>query len=137
MTEEHKKAIGEYQCSGCVNGPALSCFEKTEFGVGCGKHIAGTIIPPFGYVFLGLPKGFNRLGPKNDMKPFIYDKLEDQWTFNKFNVPVWKYKNEHGHTLVRYLQPRNNNPGLSIFLEDCLDKIDCLEISKEDVDFMS
>jgi hypothetical protein len=83
MTEEQKKAVSEYQCSGCINGPALTCFKNANFGIGCGDHKAGTIMCGYGHIFLGLPKGFNRLGDKTDLKPFIYDKLSDHWGFDK------------------------------------------------------
>ena len=39
-------------------------------------------------------------------------------------------------TLVRGFIPRRNEPFLHIFLENCLDKIDCLEITNEDIEDM-
>jgi hypothetical protein len=32
--------------------------------------------------------------------------------------------------------PRKNEPFLHIYLENCLDKIDCLEITEEDINQM-
>lgn len=139
MEENVKNAIEEYQCSGCMNGGGISCFEQNKVGgIGCGKHRAGTIVSGgIGKIFLGMPKGFNRLGEYNDMKPIIWDKFKDSnWEYNQFNRPVWKYLNESGHTIVRGLMPRRNEPFLHIYLENCMDKIDCLEITQEDIDKM-
>jgi hypothetical protein len=133
------EAVKEYQCSGCVDGPALECFkastEKEEWQ--CVAHVPGTMIgSPYGIstVFLGLPKGFDKLGPlpPKDMKIHIFKTLAEGWGYNMFNVPVWKYKNAAGHTLVRGLRPRTNHPFIHIFLEDCRDKIACLELTDED-----
>ena len=66
MQEIIKSAVETYQCSGCVSGSSIKCFNscpdfKTNYA--CDSHVAGTIIMPhIGTVFLGLPKGFNRLG---------------------------------------------------------------------------
>jgi len=136
MKAKIKKAIEEYQCPGCVTGCDVSCFENYHSGVGCGKHHAAMILPGVGKIFLGIPKGFCRLGEYTKLKPHIYTVLDDHGKYDMWNIPTWKHKNEAGHTLVRGLMPRRNEPFLHIYLEDCLDKIDCLEISKEDIDGM-
>jgi hypothetical protein len=136
MKREIKKAIEEYQCSGCVVGHNTSCFEQNEAGVGCGKHVAGTIMSGVGTLFLGMPKGFNRLGVHAEMKPIIFDTFaSSDWQYNKFNIPAWKYL-FNGHTFVRGMMPRRNEPFLHVFLEDCLDKIDCRLITQDDTDQM-
>jgi hypothetical protein len=124
-----KKAIEEYQCSGCMIGGDITCFKPTENGCGCGKHSAGTGIVSIGFIFLGMPKGFNRLGKFEDMILNIYETFDDH--YDKFNVPVWKYLSKDGHTFVRGLRPRKNEPFINIFLENCMDKINCLEITEE------
>ena len=142
MDKNISEAVERYQCSGCVAGYNTSCFKKNQdAGVGCGKHLAGTMIISIGTIFIGLPKGFNRLGHLVKMKPIMFKNFkefsESDWgNYEKFNIPVWKHLDEHGNTLVRGLMPRRNEPFLHIFLEDCLDKIECLEISKEDIDNM-
>jgi hypothetical protein len=93
-----------------------------------------------------MPKGFNRLGcsfgDEQQLKIEIYEKFDEEevWMGNhpmgKFNVPCWKYLNEFGHTLVRGLRPRKNEPFLHIFLEDCRDKIGGIEITKEELEEM-
>lgn len=135
MDDNVKKAVEEYQCSGCVVGSNISCFQLNTSGVGCGRHCAGTALFGIGFVFLGMPTGFNRLGKDQNLKPNIYETFEsfDWGGYDKFNVPVWKYLSTDGHTFVRGLSPRVNQPFIHIFLEDCMDKINCLEIFEDDV----
>lgn len=135
MEDKQKIAIEDYQCSGCVSGSDIECFEKGDH-LECGKHSSGTICSGIGHIFLGMPTGFDRSGPFKDMKIKIFDSFEKGWCYDKFNIPVWKYKNENNHILVRGILPRINQPFLHIFLEDCLNKIACLEITKEDIELM-
>lgn len=139
MKRKIKNAIEEYQCSGCVIGGDVSCFAVNQSGgIGCGKHHAGTIVyPGVGNIFLGMPKGFNRLGEYTKLKPNIYETFEaSDWKYDMFNIPVWKYLSPDGHTFVRGMIPRRNDSFIHIFLEDCIDKINCLEVSQEDIDGM-
>lgn len=135
MDKKIKDFIENYQCPGCVCGSDISCFEKGS-GIECDKHVVGTLIMGIGKIFLGMPHGFNRLGFVEEMKINGFETLSDGWGYDKFNIPVWKYLNEHGNTLVRGLSPRTNAPFLHIFLEDCLSEIDCYEITLEDLNGM-
>jgi len=138
MDEEIKEAIEEYQCSGCTSGSDTSCHTSAFGGVGCGRHSAGTIMHGVGKLFLGMPIGFNRLGVHERLQPVMYKEYSDHSKsgYNMWNIPNWKHLNEDGHTIVRGLMPRRNEPFLHIFLEDCIDKINCLEISAEDIEGM-
>lgn len=137
MKIETENAIKEYQCSGCIHGSNLSCYEKESSGIGCGKHLAGTMEPGIGFIFLGLPLGFNRLGKYKDLKPNIYETFESsKWCYDKFNIPVWKYLSEKGHTFVRGFMPRLNEPFIHIFLENCVNKINCYEVTQNDLEKM-
>jgi len=138
MNDKVKNAIEEYQCSGCASGCDISCFEaNNRGGIGCGRHIAGTIGGDIGTFFLGMPKGFNRLGEYTSLKPNIYNTFESsEWTYNMWNIPVWKHLSKDGHTFVRGFMPRRNAPFIHVFLENCLDRINCLEITQDDVDGM-
>jgi hypothetical protein len=136
MDEKLSFAIKEYQCSGCMSGYNLECFQQNDVqGVGCGKHYAGTGITHIGKIFLGLPRGFNRLGEQKDLKPIIFDTFDDKY-YNMFNVPVWKHLDEHGNTLVRGMMPRRNEPFIHIYIGNHIDKINCLEITKQDIEEM-
>ncbi len=131
-----KKAVEEYQCPGCVVGSDISCYEK-GYNEACKRHVVGTSgYPAIGRFFLGMPRGFNRLGPCNEQTIKIFRKLEDGWTYDKFNVPVWKYKDQNGNVIVRGISPRINFPFIHVFLEDCLGEIKCLEITEKDISEM-
>lgn len=137
MEERFKNAVEKYQCMGCTRGSDISCFQKhrREEDKCCSAHSAGTFLSGIGKILLGMPKGFNRLSFSEKTEVNIFDKFEDGWGYNKFNVPTWKYLYE-GHTLVRGLSPRTNYPFIHVFLEDCRDKIDCIEITDDDIKAM-
>lgn len=138
METKFKLAIETYQCSGCISGGDISCFENiNNYGIGCQKHQSGTMVSGIGNIFLGMPKGFNRLGEQFRLKPFIYDTFESSvWEYNMWNIAVWKYLSQDGHTFVRGIMPRKNEPFIHIFLENCIDKINCLEITQDDINGM-
>jgi hypothetical protein len=132
VDKQQQFAVQEYQCPGCVNGPFPTCFRESDAGIGCGKHCAGTMrMPSPGLILLGMPKGFNRLGPCEHTSFSIFRTRKDGWEYDFLGVPVWKFKDEHGNTLVRGFRPRINHPFIHIFLEDCMDKIECIEITPE------
>lgn len=138
MKSKLKKAIEEYQCTGCIKGCDISCYEPKEgFGIGCGKHFAGTYISSIGKVFLGMPKGFNRLGKSEETKIQIYNSYEEcDWKFDMWNIAIWKHLDKNGNTLVRGIMPRRNEPFIHVFLENCIDKINCFEITEEHINQM-
>lgn len=138
MEESIKKAIEEYQCPGCVCGMDIRCYKPCEDGEGvqCDKHACGTLMTGAGLFFLGMPKGFNRTGQlEHEQKVLIFEKAKDYLGFNMWNVPVWKHL-DGCNTIVRGLSPRINYPFIHVYLENCMDKIDCLEITKDDIDSM-
>ena len=132
--------VTEYQCPGCVCG-GNSCYKPCNNSYGCKNHVAGTMASGIGLFFLGMPKGFNRLGLLDDygknqaMQIHIFENISEAWINDKFNIAVWKYF-DGKNTIVRGLQPRLNIPFLFIILGDCRDKIDCLEITAQDIEFM-
>lgn len=129
---EHKSIIENYQCAGCVCGSDTKCYEKGD-NVECGKHVVGTRIMGLGRIFLGMPKGFNRQGPVEDMGMQIFENFDKGWGYNKLNLPVWKHLDEYGNTLVRGISPRTNTPFLHVFIGDCMDRISCLQITSSDL----
>ncbi len=126
-----KKWVKEYQCPGCLNFPE-TCYETRSNNIACKNHVPGTIQSNVGLLFLGLPKGFCRLGVYRGMQLQFFE-LFDPHYYDIYNIPVWKYKNENGHVFVRGLMPRLNQPFLHIYLIDCFDKIDCQIISDDDI----
>lgn len=136
MENQINSCVKEYQCCGCVSCDSPSCFKNADYGIGCGSHRPGTIIMGRGALFLGLPKGFNRLGNQKDLMLTIFETYESGWKYDKFNIATWKHLTENGHTIVRGMSPRINEPFLHVYLENCLDKVNCLEITKEDMEEM-
>lgn len=140
MDKKIKQAIEDYQCAGCVNGSNTKCGkfiqDTANESLRCLSHCAGTAMSGAGRFFLGMPKGFCRLGKDNDAVIYIFQNLGEWSGYDKFNVPVWKYVNEKGHTFVRMFMPRLNQGWLQVFLEDCRDKIECVEITADDMKSM-
>lgn len=134
IDKQTKSAVEKYQCPGCTRGSNIECYFRSEWGIGCGKHSAGTFLSGVGKILLGMPKGFNRVGPAENMHFNIFMGFEDH--YNEFNVPVWKYRNKKGHILVRGLMPRRNETFIHIYLDDCLDKIKCTEITEQQINDM-
>lgn len=133
----NEKAIKEYQCSGCVGGPFPECYKtEAKYSITCRGHVAGTGVSYIGRIFLGMPKGFNRLGRAEHTELYIHEKMDEEVRFDKFNVPVWKYLDKNGNTLVRGLRPRINDPFVAVILGNHLDEIDCREITQDDIDAM-
>ena len=147
MEDKSKKvidAIIEYQVSGCVSEFDENNFNQEGISVAWSDHYPGTMATGIGSFFLGMPKGFDRLGHRfedsnNRIRINIftnYAHLESAWPYNMYNIPCWKHLNSNGHVLVRGLMPRINTPFLHIILENCLDKINCIEITKKEIDEM-
>ena len=135
-----KQIIEKYLCPGCFYGSDTECFKNSGKGreIMCSNHCAETIIHPGGKILLGMPNGFNRYG-SNDINITIFMSYEDlpsyPFNYEKFNIPVWKHFDGEC-TLVRGLSPRINKPFINIFYGDVRDKINCLEITKEDIENM-
>lgn len=136
MDKTQQIMIEKYQCPGCIVCSDNKCFKKGD-NLECGRHVPGTIIIGIGILFLGLPKGFCRLGVSTPekYKISIFKNLESVWGqgYDKFNIPVWKHLDEHGNTLIRGLTPRNNQPFLHVIIGDYIDQIDCYEVTKKDL----
>ena len=141
MEEIIKEAVDSYQCSGCTSGSDTSCYEKSQnLDISCSKHSVGTMVLGIGWLQIGLPNGFNRVskGQTKIVDFYMYKTYEDKekdFSFDMFNIPVWKYLH-NGHTLIRGVCPRTNTLFIKCILEDCMDKIDCLELTSEQVKAM-
>jgi hypothetical protein len=131
------EAVKEYQCPGCVGGEG--CYKNDDWNtwinggkaVSCVNHAAGTILTSIGKILLGLPIGFNRLGPADKMPIQIFEEFHGG--YGKYNIPVWKYLDSKGNTIIRGISPRINYPFLHIIIGNHLNKIDCLEITDDDI----
>jgi hypothetical protein len=71
--------VEEYQCPGCM-GCDNEYSKKRNNSLTCSKHYPGTMMPGVGKILLGMPKGFNRMGPIEDFKRMgfeIYSTYDD------------------------------------------------------------
>lgn len=99
--------VEKFQCPGCSAGinPSSGCFKQSDT-LACGNHFSGTYLGFIGAVNLGLPKGFNRLGPvdrtiqKSNIR--LFAELPD---YNSFNMPLWALE-EDGYLFVVVALPR-------------------------------
>jgi len=135
MDKQVQVVIEKYQCVGCVCGSNISCYKPRTLGVGCSKHCAGTSIAGIGRVFLGLPKGFNRLGNQDTLIPFVFESHEQQeaeFPYDSLNVPVWKHK-DGDVVIVRGYQPRVNTGFIHIIMNGDIEQINCIKMSADDL----
>ncbi len=99
MIDKQKQMIEEFQCPGCVAGSDTNCEEfkveeenkiEEERTFKCVNHCPGTRILGLGRIYLGMPKGFNRVGntinasaiSDEDRKPSNILKL--CWLYNHY-----------------------------------------------------
>lgn len=139
MEKEIEEAIKDYQCAGCISGPSLTCFEKSEIGgIGCKKHYSGTnIMPGIGKIFLGMPKGFDRLGHQKDMKVTIFktqEQQEEEWEYDEYNIAIWKHQNEKNHIFIRGYMPRLNLGFIHVILNGNYEEYQGKEIDITKID---
>lgn len=108
--------IEEFQCPGCVCGSNTKCgnFRKESWGNGfrCVNHVPGTTLFPGGRIFLGMPKGFNKVGPRyqeGEATPpiVLFSSPEDMPMYDFLNVPVWGLEQD-GYLFLRVYSPRIN-----------------------------
>lgn len=141
----HIEAITEYQCPGCVAGPEPhTCPSfKLSMSTGCKGHAPGTMMLGVGTLFLGMPRGFDRVGPSGTeyvnldvcaSAEEVVDLLKQK---HPFSLAVWKHLDKHGNTLLRCYSPRTNVGWPVVILGDCMDKFpDAIEITAEQVEGM-
>lgn len=135
MNEKVREAVENYQCTGCVNTP-FKCYDQSNFGKSCDRHVIGTRKPNIGKILLGMPKGFTHVG-QNNIEIEIFSSFEEfskTWKYDFLNFPVWKYLGQDGNTLVKGTKPRVNINFIHIFIGNCMDKIECQELTQDFLD---
>jgi hypothetical protein len=131
--------VKKFQCLGCTSGGANTLEECGDInpspGTGhpascwnCDNHSAGTFMSGVGKIYLGMPKGFNRVG----LNALTYSQEQHKairlWTkapddlWNRLNVPVWATEYE-GYLLVRTYSPRINMTYLDVVKDGALDMV--------------
>ena len=115
MTSAQLKMVEEFQCPGCVCGHEVSsCYKGKQGSFSCESHVAGTIMFPHGALYLGLPKGFNKVGQRGkdeNNSVWLYESMEEHnrafGTGDNCNVAVWAMEKD-GYLFVRFYSPRIN-----------------------------
>lgn len=133
LPQVQKEMIEKFQCPGCSLGCDTDCgsfrFENDKEGFQCGAWSPGTFIMPGGRLCLGLPTGFNKLGPVDLTKIRRYismfaspEDISDEKVnptdifsgkYNKLNLPVWAMEKD-GYLFVKVFSPRRNLPLIQI-----------------------
>jgi len=119
--------IEKFQCRGCVSGSDIKCgrfkLEETfgpRLGVRCLSHVPGTVLIGLGAIYLGLPRGFNRVGAQiQDLSNDFKLTALRLWTvgtapkWDDFNVAVWAMELD-GVLYVRTYAPRTNRTYIDV-----------------------
>lgn len=146
MSEQLRLLVEKYQCPGCCAGTSTSdkCYKPCTEGEdrSCQNHGAGTIIPGIGPVNLGLPLGFDTVGPidKSIQKTIIciFPDLPKIFPYNALNVPVWALEHE-GNLVIRRYSPRINKTFIDIIPNKRISDLPepfhetCINVSKVDM----
>jgi hypothetical protein len=120
ITEIQKEMIEKFQCFGCTCGSGVDeeCFELQAYeeqGIFfCKKHSAGTILGGVGKIYLGLPKGFDKVGALANSLNLVKRPTNirlftepSKCHYDYLNVPVWAMEKD-GYLFVRVFCPRVN-----------------------------
>lgn len=115
--------VREFQCSGCVRGSSPTTCDRVAIKdapwgphtmFACEAHAVGTTILGIGQIYLGMPKGFNRVGDASseDTRVRLWAQ-GNQPSWNHLNVAVWAMEHD-GYLFVRTYAPRTNTTYVDI-----------------------
>jgi hypothetical protein len=107
-----KELVEKFQCPGCVCGMNTDCGEYNydHREMRCVSHICGTQLGLGNVIALGMPKGFNKTGFREQSRNKIDIRLWRKGTnpeWDRLNVPVWAMEKD-GFLFVRTFAPRIN-----------------------------
>lgn len=143
MTRE--EMIKKFQCVGCVSGPdpkTCPAFKLDEqYGFKCSGHVIGTMVGLQLHLALGMPKGFNRSSPQDDMMATRNTLQLALWlkgtnpAWDKFNLPTWALE-EDGCLFVRTYAPRTDRGRIDVLEGGTLALVpNAIDVSKFTDDF--
>jgi hypothetical protein len=124
----NKNMIKEFQCAGCVAGSNTECGSFKEHvgsssGFRCVNHCAGTMIGMVGLIYLGLPKGFCRVGKDQKCcEVWLYEKNNFDF-FNFCTLPIWAME-EDGYLFIRCYMPRVNMATVQVIKDGKFDELE-------------
>ncbi|MFA5071130.1 MAG: hypothetical protein WC511_02055 [Candidatus Pacearchaeota archaeon] len=122
------KAVEKYFCPGCMQacnrGERCQNVSKSSNwgGFTCSKHHPGTFIGGLTKIYLGFPRGFNKVPAESpyNIKPEMVE-ICGPTDFNHLNIPVWALE-DNGNLFVKYVSPRTNVVNVLIYLNLTLEK---------------
>lgn len=125
--EAIEKMVNEFQCPGCVAGSDTQCgkYKLDHRGESCESHSPGTRMLGSGAIYLGMPKGFNRVGAILDEQTHnirLFPKGSSVDVYDHLNVPVWAMEWE-GFLFVRCFVPRRNYSFVDVIEGGTLDMV--------------
>lgn len=126
-----EEQIETFQCPGCVCGSDTGCerfklYESSGW-YRCQSHVPGTTISGIGSLYLGLPKGFCRVGMRSEAafrRQYDHpdagnsiriweDEASAQGLWDWLNAPVWAMVKDEV-LFVRTYAPRINETSIDI-----------------------
>ena len=127
--------VQKYQCQYCSHKNYVDCFESVEstWDNRCVNFCIDQLFDIDIRAFLGLhyldnPSVFNAIKMK------IFYCPNAGILRHKYKNPLWKYLDKHGNTLVKGIRIDCNKIFFYIFYGDVMDKIDCAEITQNEID---
>jgi len=125
-----REMVEEFQCPGCVCGSDTGCgkFDLYEGDgwVRCAGQVPGTSMVGVGSFYLGMPRGFNRVGmrseaayrrcdthPDRSTNIRLFPSAEIRFFWDKFNIAVWAME-KGGYLFVRTYSPRINDAKIDV-----------------------
>lgn len=137
-----QEMVEKFQCPGCMCGTdpkTCSAFNLEQpYGFHCSGHVLGTSVNMQFHIALGLPKGFNRPPPRDDMMRTRSTIINGfgMWlagtkpSWDKLNIPVWAMVND-GYLFVRTYSPRTDRGRIDVIEGGTLDMVpQALDVSK-------
>ncbi|MBU8901707.1 MAG: hypothetical protein KOO69_03120 [Victivallales bacterium] len=112
--------VVKFQCPGCVCGMNIDCgaFTYDYEDHCCTAHVLGTSLGVGNNFALGMPKGFNKPGSREDHSTRNRMSIRlwhvptcPEW--DKLNIPVWALEQE-GFLFVRTFAPRINHSWVDV-----------------------
>jgi len=128
-TDKIHPACKKYMCKDCTwMNCAFTPNEKNSLG--CYAQLRARNIEI--YKDEEMPKGFRAYGSNRHFKILIFEHYNDYLLDNvELDIPIWKAKLDKDYTIVKIFQPKISNTYHVIYLENCLDSINCKEITPE------
>ena len=136
-----RRLVKQFQCPGCGSGSDTHCgsYNFSPQYQHCMSHVLGTVLGLGNTIALGLPKGFNKPGLRenfecrNRMDIRLWEKdTYPEW--DRFNIAVWAMK-EDGFLFVRTYAPRINHTWVDVIeggaLELCPGAVNVAEFIDE------